>query len=129
MRQDRADPGTRLRTAFTWLGGRTDEHRYAEVAGWWRDPALLRDVGASLADLFRAEQPTVVVGIEAHGFILGPLVAVNLDVGFVEVRKDPLVAIDSDQWLRRAAPPDYRDRNLMLGTRRGLIGWLCLCVP
>jgi adenine phosphoribosyltransferase len=86
------DLRTRLRTAFTWLGDRIDEYRYAEVTEWWRDPMLLRDVGNSLADLFRKDQPTVIMGVEARGFILGPLVAVSLDVGFVEVRGQALGA-------------------------------------
>jgi adenine phosphoribosyltransferase len=122
VRRDGTDVRTRLRGAFAWLGDRTDEHRYADVTAWWRDSALLRDVGAALADLFRVDQPTVVMGIEARGFILGPLVAVSLDAGFVEVRKDPSAASDSDRWIRQATPPDYRDRVLTLGVRRDLIG-------
>lgn len=121
MQSDRPDPRPRLRKAFTWLGDRTDEHRYAEVTAWWRDPELLRDTGHALADLFHDSDITAVMGIESRGFILGPLVAVNLGVGFIEVRKDPSAASDSDRWLRRTTPPDYRDRNLALGVRRDLI--------
>ena len=115
------DLRTRLRSAFLWLGDRTDEHQRADVTGWWRDPGLLRDIGSSLADLFREQDPTAVMGVEARGFIVGPLVAASLGVGFVEVRKDPSAASDSDHWIRRTTPPDYRDRNLTLGVMRDLV--------
>jgi adenine phosphoribosyltransferase len=115
MRSDRADLRARLRETFTWLGDRTDECHHAEVSAWWRDPGLLSDIGSSLADLFRGRGVTAVLGVEARGFVLGPLVAVGLGAGFVEVRKEPSAASDSDRWIRRVTPPDYRDRNLTLG--------------
>ncbi|MFL6120095.1 phosphoribosyltransferase family protein [Actinophytocola sp.] len=119
-----ADPSTvrsRLRATFAWHGDRTDEHQYADVTGWWRDPALLRDLGPALARLFADGRPTVVLGLESRGCLLGPLVALSLGVGFVEVRKNPRQAGDSDAWLRRTTPPDYRDRHLTLGFPRRLL--------
>lgn len=121
MRSPRSDLRTRLRTAFSWLGDRTDGTSHADVTGWWRDPELLRDIGVALADLFRDNEITVVMGLEAHGFVLGPLAAVELGAGFVEVRKEPSAASDSDRWIRCTTPPDYRDRNLVLGVRRDLV--------
>lgn len=59
--------------------------------------------------------------MEARGFLLGPLVAAAIGVGFVEVRKDPSPVSDSDRWLRRTPPPDYRDRQLTLGIRKDLV--------
>jgi adenine phosphoribosyltransferase len=111
----------RLRATFAWLGDRTDDHRYADVTGWWRDPELLQGMGSALAALFGDAEPTAVIGLEARGFLLGPLVARELAVGFVEIRKDPEAASDSDRWLRRTTPPDYRDRQLTLGVRRDLL--------
>lgn len=110
---------SRLSAAFAWRGDRGDE--YADITGWWRDPALLRDLGPALAQLFREAAPTVVLGPDSRGSLIGPLVAVHLGVGFVEVRKDRTPAGDSDQWIRRTTPPDYRDRHLELGFRRGLV--------
>ncbi|MEU8608244.1 hypothetical protein AB0C29_09605 [Actinoplanes sp. NPDC048791] len=52
---------------------------------------------------------------------MGPLVALHLGVGFVEVRKNRTPAGDSDQWVRRTTPPDYHDRHLELGFRRSLV--------
>jgi adenine phosphoribosyltransferase len=110
-----------LRGAFTWHGDRTDQHRYADVTGWWRRPGLLRHLGPALAHLFAGEQPTVVLGPESRGCLLGPLVALHFGVGFVEVRKDRVPSSDSDAWLQRTTPPDYQDRHLTLGFRKSLI--------
>ena len=111
-----------LRSAFTWRGDRTDQHRYADVTGWWRRPDLLGHLGPAMAHLFAGEQPTVVLGPESRGCLLGPLVALRFDVGFVEVRKDRVASSDSDVWLQRTTPPDYQDRHLTLGFRKNLVG-------
>jgi adenine phosphoribosyltransferase len=82
---------------------------------------LLGHLGRALAHLFAGEQPTVVIGRESRGCLLGPLVALRFEVGFVEVRKDRVASSDSDVWLRRTTPPDYQDRHLTLGFRKNLI--------
>ncbi|WP_244210840.1 phosphoribosyltransferase family protein [Amycolatopsis kentuckyensis] len=110
-----------LRRAFTWRGDRTDESYYADVTGWWRRPDLLAGLGPALAGLFADRQPTVVLGPESRGCLLGPLVALHLQVGFVEVRKNRAASGDSDAWLRRTTPPDYHDRHLSLGFRKHLV--------
>jgi adenine phosphoribosyltransferase len=112
----------RLRHTFTWRGDRTDKSRYADVTEWWRSPELLRELGPSLARLFEEDKPTVVLGPQSRGCLLGPLVALELGVGFVEVRKEETPSGDSDLWVRRTTPPDYRDRHLTLGFRKSLIG-------
>ncbi|MEV0568228.1 phosphoribosyltransferase family protein [Dactylosporangium sp. NPDC050588] len=111
----------RLREAFVWRGDRTDKSRYADITGWWRDAELLGLLGPALAGLFAGAEPTVVLGPDSRGSLVGPLVALHLGVGFVEVRKDRAPAGDSDQWIRRTTPPDYRDRHLELGFRRNLV--------
>jgi adenine phosphoribosyltransferase len=115
------DVRTRLCEAFAWRGDRIDEHRYADVTGWWRDAELLRLLGPALARLFPEATPTVVLGPDSRGSLVGPLVAVHLGTGFVEVRKNRTPASDSDRWVLRRTPPDYRDRHLELGFRRGLV--------
>ena len=113
---------TRLRAAIVWRSDRTDDRSYADVSGLWRDATLLRAIGRALADLFPATPPaTVVLGPESRGSLIGPLVAIHLGVGFVEVRKNDGPLTDSDIWLRQITPPDYRDRHLELGFRRGLV--------
>ncbi|MFB9690954.1 adenine phosphoribosyltransferase [Amycolatopsis plumensis] len=111
-----------LRRAFAWRGDRTDENWYADVTGWWRRPELLAGLGPALARLFADRPPTVVLGPEASGCLLGPLVALHFGVGFVEVCKNRGTPVDSDAWLRRTTPPDYQDRHLSLGFRRRLVG-------
>ncbi|MGW4060862.1 phosphoribosyltransferase family protein [Amycolatopsis sp. NPDC004747] len=111
-----------LRRAFAWRGDRTDESCYADVTGWWRRPELLAGLGPALAKLFADRPPTVVLGPESSGCLLGPLVALHLGVGFVEVAKNRGTSVDSDAWLRRTSPPDYQDRHLSLGFRKHLLG-------
>ncbi|OXM48891.1 phosphoribosyltransferase family protein [Amycolatopsis alba] len=60
-------------------------------------------------------------GCRTRGCLLGPLVALHFDVGFVEVRKDRVASSDSDVWLQRTTPPDYQDRHLTLGFRKSLV--------
>lgn len=112
-----AELTTRLRSAFAWH----DEE--ADPSGWWRDPALLRDIVAALTELHAATAPTVVVGIAARGTLLGPLVAQNLGVGFVEVRKYVKHQDDEPEsgLIRRTTPPDYAQRDLTLAIRNHVI--------
>jgi adenine phosphoribosyltransferase len=109
----------KLRSAFAWRDG--DGDQYADLTGWWRDADLLRLLGPALAQLFPEAAPTVVLGLDSRGSLVGPLVALHLGLGFVEVRKNRTPAGDSDQWIRRTTPPDYHDRHLELGFRRGLV--------
>ncbi|WP_254896860.1 adenine phosphoribosyltransferase [Amycolatopsis sp. Hca4] len=111
-----------LRRAFAWRGDRSDEYRYADITGWWRRPELLAGLGPALAELFAERPPTVVLGPESSGCLLGPLVALHFGVGFVEVTKNRGTSVDSDAWLRRTSPPDYQDRHLNFGFRRHLLG-------
>lgn len=117
--QDRLRAG--LRSAFRWRGDRTDEHQLADPSGWWADPGVLAGLGPGLAALFPDEQPTVIVGPQSRGMLVGALVAAQLQLGLVELRKDPTPAADSDRWIIAHTPPDYRDRTLRVGARRDLL--------
>lgn len=89
---------------------------------WWRDPSLRRDLVAALADLHKPPEPSVVAGIESRGLLVGALVADQLGLGFIEIRKNEHPEdLGGVELLRRTTPPDYRDRGLMLTVRRGLI--------
>jgi adenine phosphoribosyltransferase len=109
-----------LRT-FRWQGDRTDEMRYADVTGWWRNATLLARLGPALACLFVDADPTVVIAPQSRGTLLGALVAQSLGVGLVEVRKDEGSCADSVAWRYRTTPPDYRDRHLRLGFPKRLL--------
>jgi adenine phosphoribosyltransferase len=102
-------------------GDRTDGWRWADVSGWWRDAALLARLGPALANLFADANPTVVVGTQSRGTLLGGLVATHLGVGLVEIRKNDGPNADSESWRHRTTPPDYRDRHLTLGFPKRLL--------
>lgn len=109
-----------LRT-FRWVGDRTDFSSYADISGWWRNPLIIKRIGAGLADLHAPARPTVVAAPQSRGTLIGTLVAQHLGIGLVEIRKNHAQSADSDQVLRRTTPPDYRDRHLQLGFRRHLL--------
>ncbi|GAA2760048.1 phosphoribosyltransferase family protein [Actinopolymorpha rutila] len=111
----------RLQRTFEWLGDRTDYTSWANVTSWWRDPELLRALGPALADQFNDTDPTVVLGLQSRGCLLGALVACHLGVGLVEVRKNEEPAAHSERLWQRTTPPDYEDRHLTLGFRRDLM--------
>lgn len=111
----------RLVASFRWIGDRTDPDYRADVTGWWRDPEVLGNIGAGLAELFSDERPTVVMGTQSRGSLLGVLTAQYLGIGFAEVRKNPGRAAASDAWWVISTAPDYRDEHLRMGLRRTLL--------
>lgn len=108
----------RLLEQFRWVDpGPQATHLVSDVSGWWRDREILARVGPALAELFRAERPTVVVAPEVTGLMLGPLVAVALGVGFVPAYKGQGERMIAEPTTWGTTPPDYRGRTLALGVR------------
>jgi adenine phosphoribosyltransferase len=103
------------------VGDRTDPDYRADVTGWWRDSVLLGELGDALATLHAGSNPTVVIGTQSRGSLLGVLTATALGIGFAEIRKNPSRGADSDSWWETSTIPDYRDRHLDLGLRRSLL--------
>jgi adenine phosphoribosyltransferase len=66
---------------FQWVGG------HADVLGMCADGSFLAEAAAALAAPFRDGGITGVAGLEARGFVLGTAVALELETGFVPVRK------------------------------------------
>ncbi|GAA1088566.1 adenine phosphoribosyltransferase [Nocardiopsis composta] len=60
---------------------------FKDITPLLADPVSLRTVVAALAGPHRAGGVDAVVGLEARGFILAAPVALELDAGFVPVRK------------------------------------------
>jgi adenine phosphoribosyltransferase len=117
------DLSKRLAAAFRWIDpGPHSDHLVSDVTGWWRDPELLAAVGPALAAPFRDAAPTVVVSPEVSGYLVGPLVAVALGVGFAPAVKEggDRRIVDPVTWAD--APPDYRGRRLRLGVRSRHLG-------
>lgn len=88
---------------------------------WFRDPELLAGLGPALADLIRDEVPDLVLAPQSRGTLLGSLVATNLGVGLIEIRKEFWRSSTVDVWVTASTPLDYRDRNLELGIPGGLL--------
>lgn len=102
---------------------RTLRVAYAEAgedpAGWWRDAVVLKRLGADLAQLHPVEI-SLVAGVQSRGMLLGSLVAAELAVGFVEIRKDRKGGRD-DTLLTRSTPFDYKWRGFELTLRKGMV--------
>jgi adenine phosphoribosyltransferase len=108
----------RLRREFRWTDpGPGSPQLVSDRSGWWRDPALLHDVGPALAGLFRADRPTVVVAPEVTGFLLGPLVARALRTGFVEALRRGARRPIAEPMTWADVPADHRGEPQRLGVR------------
>lgn len=117
-----SDLRDQLRAAFHWTDpGDGSDYLVSDRSGWWRDPAILAGLGDALADLFRAERPTVVVSPEVTGFLIGPLVARSLGVGFVEAYRAGARRPIAEPMIWAEVPADHRGEKQHLGVRRQLI--------
>jgi len=79
---------------------------------------VLREIGPALGGLFRGERPTVVVSPEVTGFLLGPLVASALGVGFVEAYRAGVRLPIAEPMVWADVPSDHRGNPQRLGVRR-----------
>jgi len=95
---------------FAWIDGHADP--WAPL----RDPQTLTLIIDALAHLVVSLNPTVVLSIEARGFLYGPAVASRAGVGFTAVRKAqgpfPGSLIEAE------SPADYRGNRHRLRLRR-----------
>jgi adenine phosphoribosyltransferase len=118
-----SDLRNRLIAAFRWTDpGADSEVLVSDRSGWWRDPHILDGLGLALGSLFAADRPTVVVSPEVTGFLVGPLVARALGVGFVEAYRERALRgpiAEPMTWVE--VPADHRGDRQRLGVRSGLI--------
>ncbi|HEY5034867.1 MAG TPA: phosphoribosyltransferase family protein [Candidatus Dormibacteraeota bacterium] len=82
---------------------------------------MLTRIGPALANLLNNAGPTVVLGSQSRGTLIGALVATHLGIGLIEIRKNDGPSADSDTWRYRTTPPDYQDRHLTLGFPKRLL--------
>ncbi|MDX3494465.1 phosphoribosyltransferase family protein [Streptomyces turgidiscabies] len=108
-----------LRDHFAWRG---KEDQRADISGWWREGEILTGIGPALAALHPGGSPNVVMSPEATGYLIGPLVAVALGAGFVEMRRDLSEETTGDSVLLRSTPPDYQGRTVEWGIRKRRLG-------
>jgi adenine phosphoribosyltransferase len=118
-----SDLRDRLIATFRWTDpGPDSEVLVSDRSGWWRDPHILDTLGPALGALFAAERPTVVVSPEVTGFLLGPLVARALGIGFVEAYRDGARLPIAEPMTWADVPADHRGVPQRLGVRSHLIG-------
>ena len=91
---------------FVWTGG------HADFAAILRSPAVVETIGEALATPFKERAVSVVIGIEARGFIFAALAARALGVGLVLARKAGSVHPGSE--VETATHPDWRGRHLVM---------------
>lgn len=61
--------------------------QFKDVTPLFQEPERLLSVSKNISKIYETKGITKVVGIESRGFILGPIVAVDLKAGFVPIRK------------------------------------------
>jgi adenine phosphoribosyltransferase len=61
--------------------------QFKDVTPLFEEPQRLQSLSKNIIGLYQNKGITKVVGIESRGFILGPIIALNLDAGFVPARK------------------------------------------
>ena len=99
-----------LLALFRWVDG------HADVWPLFYDRKSFRPLVAALADPFRKAHVTKVAGIEGRGFILGAAVAIELEAGFVAVRK--ATGLFPGAKHSRITPPDYTGAGTALRIQR-----------
>ncbi len=82
---------------------------------------MLEGLGPGLAGLFPDATPTVVVSPEVTGFLVGPLVARALGVGFVEAYRAGARLPIAEPMTWAEVPADHRGDGQRLGVRTRLI--------
>jgi len=102
-----------LLARFAWVGG------HADVWRWFDEPELLRSIAAALVDPFR-DDATKIAGIESRGFILGTACALELDVGFLPIRKGAGLLPGPKAVVETST--DYRGGRQMLRLQRAAVG-------
>ena len=118
-----SDLRDRLRAGFRWTDpGPDTDLLVSDRSGWWRDPLVLDGLGPGLAGLFPDATPTVVVSPEVTGFLVGPLVARALGVGFVEAYRAGARLPIAEPMTWAEVPADHRGAGQRLGVRTRLIG-------
>lgn len=69
--------------------------QFKDVTTLFQSAQNLKDLTEVLTDLYKEKGITKVVGIESRGFIMGPILALNLDAGFIPIRKPGKLPADT----------------------------------
>ncbi len=61
--------------------------QFKDVTTLFKEPENLNQLSKELIGIYKEKGITKVVGIESRGFIMGPIMALELNAGFVPIRK------------------------------------------
>ncbi|GBU08707.1 adenine phosphoribosyltransferase [Bacteroidales bacterium] len=61
--------------------------QFKDVTTLFKDPACLLFLSDKLYEFYKNKGLTKIVGVESRGFIMGPVLAARLGIGFVPIRK------------------------------------------
>lgn len=92
---------------------------HSDTLGLFADGSFLRRAAAAVADPFRSAEVAKVAGIEARGFVLAACVALELQAGFVAVRKPG--GRHPGPKVELVAPPDWRGLETTLRLQRHVV--------
>ncbi|RNF09432.1 putative Adenine phosphoribosyltransferase [Trypanosoma rangeli] len=103
-----------IQKAYRWYTPKfspRDIPRFADVGSITEDCVLMRAIRDFLVDRYRnfPEPPTHILGYDARGFLFGPMIAMELGVPFVLLRKagkNPGVLIESEPYEK-----DYKEKE------------------
>lgn len=70
---------------------------FKDITPLLKDPGGLRFTVDSISDYYKDKSIDLVVGAEARGFIFGPAVALNLNAGFIPIRKPGKLPYDTKE--------------------------------
>jgi adenine phosphoribosyltransferase len=93
---------------------------HSDTLGLFADGGFLRRAAAAVADPFRKTGVQKVAGIEARGFVLAACVALELDAGFVAIRKPG--SMHPGPKAELTAPKDWRGNETVLRLQRHVVG-------
>ena len=71
---------------------------FYDITTLLKDAAGFRKTVDGLSQLFAADKPDIVVGMEARGYFFAPAVALELGAGFVPVRKPKKLPCEVEFW-------------------------------
>ena len=95
---------------------------HSDTLGLFADGEFLRRIAGEMAAPFAGSAVAKVAGIEARGFVLAPLVAMELGAGFIAIRKGGDDAgIHPGPKIELAAGPDWRGRTEVLALQRHVV--------
>ncbi len=60
---------------------------FKDITPLFLNPASLKEIIDKISGNYKDEKIDVIVGAEARGFLIGPAIAINLNTGFVPIRK------------------------------------------